>query len=272
LSTSSENNAPIIADHTVIDQFTNIPDEYILAASQLSMMFKHASVGANIDMGLNCMMGNFEGRRPNICDRSLQPDQIVIDPKYDRSNWTFEFYQPLPEQNPGWYNKVNIFVDRVNNASPDEKFAVAGYKFGYVDAVSGSILPDLFFNNIEGDPYPSIEDLEALEAQHPDITFIYWTLGLSRSIGTEEAARFNQQMREYAAANNKILMDIADIESHTPDGSPCTDVDGNGFEALCEEYTREERGGHLDSQGSQRMAKALWWLMARIAGWDGTSQ
>jgi lysophospholipase L1-like esterase len=90
-------------------------------------------------------------------------------------------------------------------------------------------------------------------------------MALHQKVGTAESENFNQQLRAYAQANGKILFDIADIGSHRPDGTPCFDIFDNGFEALCGDYTQD--GGHLNGLGSQRMAKAVWVLMARLAGW-----
>jgi hypothetical protein len=36
---------------------------------------------------------------------------------------------------------------------------------------------------------------------------------------------------------------------------------------MCDEYTEEVVAGHLNALGKQRMAKAVWVLMARLAGW-----
>jgi len=35
--------------------------------------------------------------------------------------------------------------------------------------------------------------------------------------------------------------------------------------------TYQEDGDHIGQRGAVRLAKALWWLLARIAGWDGVS-
>jgi hypothetical protein len=94
-------------------------------------------------------------------------------------------------------------------------------------------------------------------------------------------------MREYVRANNKYLLDVADIESHDPWGNPCFDNrdgvaysaggasenypnDGVNLPALCQHYTREADGGHLGNPdvGKIRLAKAFWILMARVAGWN----
>ena len=259
----------IIADHTVVDQFDRIPDEYIKKASELHFLFRHASVGWNIDNALNCLANNMPNR-PNYCDRGLTNNQIIYNAKYDRSNWIFEFHSPPPGQNPGWWDKTRFFIDRINNLKPGEKFDIAGYKMGYVDAQPGSNLAANFFTNNPDDNLPSIEDIEALEAEHPELKVMYFTLALARSVGSPESASFDQQMRDYTRDHNKILFDIADIKSHLPDGSPCFDNNGDGIEALCDQYTSEKEGGHLNALGSQRVAKALWWIMSRLAGWDGT--
>ena len=173
--------------------------------------------------------------------------------------------------NPGWENKENYFIDRINNLGPNEQYQAVGFKFGYVDGIAGSSIDDKFFNNDPNDNIPSVEDLEALAAANPDKVLIWWTMGLARGIGTPDSASFNQQMRDYALTNGVVLMDIGDIQSHHADGTPCFDNGGNGILALCDEYTDEVNGGHLNSLGMQRMAKAVWILMARLAGWDGVT-
>ncbi len=255
----------IIIDHTSIAMFDRIPNSYIQAASNIRMLFRHASVGWNISEGLNCLM-NSVSPRPAYCDSGLQPSQIIYDPKYNRNNWTFEFHAPPPGQNPGWWDKAWLFIDRVDQST---NFNAYGFKFGYVDGVQGSAIDDEYFAYHPGDPFPSIHDMEALEARHPGKIFIYWTMGLARIVGTPDSQSFNQQMRAYARQHNKILMDIADIESHRPDGTPCYTSPGSGIEVICADYTSEPEGGHLNALGMQRMAKAVWVLMARVAGWNG---
>lgn len=255
----------IIVDHDDIAQFDSIPDEYIEAASRLAFLFRHASVGGNIDQGLDCLADNSAGR-PNYCDRGLPPGEIVADPRYDRSNWDFEFHAPPPNPNPIWSNKARFFIERVDGL-PANAYDVVGFKFGYVDGVPGSTIDNNFF--VRSDATTDIGDIEALAARHPDKTVMWWTMGLARGVGTEDAASFNGQMRTYAASHAIALMDIADIQSHRPDGTPCVDNAGRGIEALCSDYTEETEGGHLNALGKQRMAKAVWIMMARLAGWQG---
>jgi hypothetical protein len=136
-----------------------------------------------------------------------------------------------------------------------------------------------------------IYDLESFVNQHPDKLFIFWTTSLARSIGTDVSDSFNNQMRQYAIAHNKILFDVADIEAFTDRGAPCYDNrdgieycsqpgncedypnDNNNQLAICQDYTTEVDGGHLGSVSGAKIqiAKAFWVLMARAAGWDGVS-
>ena len=46
-------------------------------------------------------------------------------------------------------------------------------------------------------------------------------------------------------------------------------TDTSGRELLCDAWTSD--GGHLNGAGSVRVASALWWLMARIGGWNPTA-
>lgn len=258
----------LVIDHRSIEMFDRIPEEYIQAAAGLRLLFRHASVGYNINEGLDCLMNKTQPR-PFFCDAGIAPDQIVYDSKYDRSNWVFEFHAPPPGINPGWWDKLNLFVERVENPQPGEEYDVYGFKFGYVDGIQGSAIDDEFFLTQAGGTYPNISVLEALEARHPDKIFVYWTMGLARIVGTPDSQSFNQQMRQYALEHGKVLMDIADIESHTPDGAACFASADTELEVICQDYTTEKEGGHLNALGSLRMAKAMWVLMARLAGWDG---
>lgn len=265
---NGNSQAQLVIDHTSVDLFNSIPDEYIQQAAALHLLHRHASVGKNISDGLDCLMNSVQPR-PYFCDKGLDPSQVIYDPKYDRSNWIFELHAPLPNPNPGWWKKESNFIDRINNLGPSETFDYAGLNFCYVDGIPGSNIQNKFFENDPNDHFPSVDDLEALQAAHPDITLIYWTMCLARIVGSPESASFNNQMRTYVQDNGKILMDIADIESHQPDGTPCLTEDGNQIPVLCQEYTVEEQGGHLNALGSLRLAKAMWVMMARLAGWDG---
>jgi len=276
ISTQPDGTNNLVIDHQAVDIFDDIPVEFIQAASNFFWLHRHASVGFNIRFGLDCLNNNFPdrvdiSRRPFACDKGIDSADIVFDEMYNSTNWIFEPHA-LPNPNPGWYKKTEYFIERIDNLGTNENFDFASYNMGYVE--DPTIL-DHFFSDADNDNvFPSVFDLEDLENQNPEITIIWWTIALARKTDPH-ILDFNQQMHEYANTNDKILLDIADIESHLPDGTPCTGVDASNtptnLTAICPDYTDEKFAGHLNAQGRARMAKSLWVMMALLAGWDGNS-
>lgn len=302
-------DSPIVVDHTSVALFEEIPDQYIQAAENLDMLFIDRSVGANIDGGLDCLNYPTDEDAPNHCIRyeHTGDSNFSVDPSevnwarpggYDRSNWDFLHWDNFPAaiknangNCSSWDQKAQCFIDLMTNSSDPliNQYDVASYQFSYLLVDSGSSIADqpggyIWDNAGASDVY----DLAALETAYPNKTFIYWTTSLSRFIGTSESETFNNQMRQYAQNNDKILFDVADILSHDPDGNPCYDNrdgvpyannnnnsenypdDGLDIPAICQHYTTETDGGHLGSvsAGKIRVSKAFWVLMAQIAGWN----
>jgi hypothetical protein len=170
---------------------------------------------------------------------SLYNDNSV----YNRSNW--EFYN---RGNPGWEDKISDLVSAV--VANEGSYDVFTMKFCYID-------PDAEFHKYR-------DSLLYLENRFPAKKFIWWTIPIETSGNTNRQA-FNDSVRAYAASNNKILFDIADIECHDAAGQKLTDW--RNRELLRNEWTDD--GGHLNSDGARRVASAFWNLMARVGGWNG---
>jgi len=259
-NTPSETPAPLVAtarvsqamvmDHRAVDLFNEIPNVAIASAAELRLMYRHASVGENISFGLNCLRGNFPDRRPTACS-------TLHDLKYNRDNWSFQF-----RGNPGWIEKVDDFI--VQTELQIEKFDVFTFSLGYIDGLDGGTYPIIS----EPDNFRKLlfDKLEALEAAYPEKTFVLWTMPLAR-LGYANTQMYNEMVRNYALENNQILFDIADIESHDPLGNKI--MNEEGYDVIYQGYTDESRAGHLNTAGRERVAKAFWYLMARVSGWEG---
>ncbi len=233
----------IIANHLVVDLFEQIPDSALPAAISKRVFQKHASVGMYINYnGLNCLQGNPD------------PPCINYPPyKYDRRNWDW----------PAWTNS-NIFQEKINEFITDvnaqyNNYDVFSMKFCYEDWW-------------ENDWTIYRDAMLQLEVSYPNKTFIWWTMPVmtadSYNIQNNQCEiiqNFNTNIRAYALNNNKILFDVADIESHDANGNLCY----SGCESMCTEYANGGSGGHPNPTVSLPLGKGIWWLMARIGGWDG---
>ena len=220
---------PIVVDHNSVALFDEIPESYLLAAQNTSMLFMDRSVGGNISDGLTCLSYASDEVAPSHCKRYIHVDpRYSVSPSevdwsrpggYSRANWDYIYWPSGCDQ---WYDKVGCFFDAVNASG--NQYDVVSYQFSYLEVADGSNIADqpggFFWNN---PTRLDVYDLAAYEAAHPEKTFIYWTTSLSRGIGSTESDQFNQQTRDYAIANGKVLFDVSDILSHDPSGAACYD-------------------------------------------------
>ncbi len=232
----------------------SIPAEMITAIKSLGVYFEHASVGGNIVSGLDAMAAA-NAARYWVPKGSWSADTGTI------SSSTISWYNSNSgfgdnnRSNPGFSAKISRFDSRIRTAGFAGAIDVASFKFCYIDNnYTGTA--QLFFDSVK-------TVMEGLEAQYPGVKFFWWTMPLTTT-GDLMTNNYNTLVRNYCSANNRYLLDIADIESHAPDGMKQTD--GNG-EKLYSGYTSD--GGHLNAAGSLKVAKAYWVILARICGWTG---
>jgi hypothetical protein len=236
----------ITVDHTNYDPAA-LPDSDIVKAAALKVYFEHASVGQNICAGLEALKGSSR----------YSSEQLSLSSAYD-STW-FQTHSGLEDNNrgnPGADAKRSYFASSMAAIAPTAN--VATFKFCWIDNPSS---PATLFSAVKA-------TMESLEASYPAVKFVWWTMPITTSdCPDDDAAKraqrqsYNSLVRNYCAANGKWLLDIAALESHADSGAAL--VDGSGNELLVQAYSSD--GGHLNSIGQNKIAKAYWRLLAEIA-------
>lgn len=125
-----------------------------------------------------------------------------------------------------------------------------------------------------------------LEADYPAVTFVYMTGHTDGSGDTGNLHLRNQQIRNYCIAHNKVLYDFYDIECYDPDGTYFGDKDvddgcsydgGNWAAEWQDSHTQgvdwyDCESAHSQPVNANQKAYAAWWLWARLADWNPTTQ
>ncbi len=110
------------------------------------------------------------------------------------------------------------------------------------------------------------------ELQFPNVTFIYFT-GNAQSGGIfdpETGLNRHQrcdQIRQYCADNNKILFDFEDIDCWY-NGEMNYYVYNNDTIPMEHSAYSGDECGHVNGLSAIQKGNAVWWMMARLRGWQ----
>lgn len=131
-----------------------------------------------------------------------------------------------------------------------------------------------------------LDAMAQFETEFPGMRFILMT-GHTDGSGVDGTLNVrNNQIRDYARTHGMVLFDFADIESHDPDWNSylelgCTDYGSYSGGDWPAQWCAVHPGSdlcvdcgcaHSQSIICNLKGRALWWMMARLAGWEGTDR
>jgi hypothetical protein len=239
-----------VIDHQCTD-LSKIPDEWITQVKETwNIHYAHTSHGEQITVGLNQISsGNSTyGFHSAHCQVpatlngiSLMDGQYIQQDAYCETYITPDLY---------WESTYGLNITRwvLNNRNTNISLWAWCCQLDY-------------YSETETANY--LNKLSQLESEFPQVIFIYMT-GNAQSTEVNRYQR-NNQIREYCRNNNKILFDFADLdcwyngEQYLEGGIPVEHPHYHGDQA-----------GHTTFESCMNKARAFWWLLARLSGWDGT--
>jgi hypothetical protein len=215
------------------------------------VFFGHQSVGSNILDGIRDIMKTNSSVRLNIVETS------------DAAQMTGPaFYHSPVGKNGEPSTKLADFRSKVGAVADS---GIAMMKYCYVDVALNTDPKALF------DEYR--QTVEAIRAEHPNLTIVHMTLPLLTDAGTlrHVAAiarrkptgrqlnlirhQYNEMLRATYSGKEPIF-DLARLEATLPNGEvKLVGYKGTRFPALANEWTYD--GGHLNEAGRRRIAEAF---------------
>lgn len=260
----------IVVDHTSTD-ITKIPSGWIEAAKQkIVWIYVHTSYGSQLVTGAqylsqyeNSPLYNFlnhDGEAPISFSIPTQINPIALR-MGNNSNWGYSA--------PDFTAMIRQHITSSNYGPND----IPVFMWSWCGQVAG-------MTPAEVQQY--LDFMAWGESQYPQVTFVYMTDHTSSAYDQNAMNENNNMIRNYAKAHNKVLYDYNDIEIYQPDGTlPPGTPDGScpwcqtwcdTHPGFCPNFSLMAECSHTHPLGCLLKSQALWWLSARLAGWNGQTQ
>lgn len=257
----------IITDHTVIDLYDNIPASWINVVKTMVLHHTGLSHGRQVPHGLENLENENSTYNVEISTEGIPSGTNVL--KVTRAQRT---------SYSSWEDSIGPDRYWQGESGRDWTRRTMGYHIANGDTIEASLNTWCwhFRTWTESQVNDYLASMEILEAEYPEVTFIYMT-DTCDSTGDTGYNRWlrNEQIRQYCIENDKVLFDFADLEAWSADGTEQNTYfhTGSGLNIpywhddwITDPYYSD---GHINEAACTMKAKAMWWLLARIAGWDG---
>lgn len=304
--TKNNSKDQIIADHTIVKDFEKIPANYLAEVKKMMVSFAGESHAMAYRHGMTLLKGIYPDYASSVDVAEAFTDKYL---RVDNTGWIgedkwFTWFAHSESSRPAEKDAIKNIIknysdeghpfnilgfawcwDHTNGdpcGSQDPSLGVKWYGFSVggpdgnrcwgLNAEDFSITG----NRVSMDTYlnATLDYIEYCKTNNLATKIVFTTCPVDELYDGEcgyQGHLKQEHIRSFVKADpSRILFDYADILCYDDNGSQTTKTwNGHTFPSITPTNLGDGSIGHIGSTGAIRLAKAQWWLLARIAGWDG---
>jgi uncharacterized protein YjdB len=271
---SATSFSQIIADHTVVDRYDDIPQQYIDEVKKMWLVYAGESHSAAIRTGLALLESinpkyqvniTESGTPESYTDSHLRASCATWGDLTRSTGWIYSYGEEDWFTSSTAINRTKSGITYCNTHSL--VIAAMGLGWCWDTEINTTDEFNLYLN--------ATDEYITHCTNNSYSTKVFFTTGTvdgyTGLTGYSKHLGYELIRAHVSGGNNRILFDYADIlcyddNSEVPN---TTSYDGHVYPIITTTNSLPEQTGHISNAGALRLAKAMWWMLARIAGWDG---